>query len=84
MRPYVTSEVGVKLLTEFVNSRQGLNDTRAKLVAAIDNDNTKEINQNFRTLEIQTENSSAAILDFTNYNLHTLERTQLVYKEIIS
>jgi signal transduction histidine kinase len=83
IHPYVTSSTGRELLTNFENSRESLQEARSTFITAIQSDNNQEIQKNFNIWEIRSDNSAAALLDFTNYNFQSVERSELLYKDLI-
>ncbi len=83
LRPYVVTQTGKALLSDFENSRKDVQKARLDLLSAIDSKDERHISRNFYTWQIAAENSYAALLNFTNYNLHSVERNELAYTDIL-
>ncbi len=84
IKPLITAPPDRELLDIFINSREGLLKTRNDLVQAIQQNNDNDILRYFTAWEIQSENSYAALMDFTNYNLRLLEINENIYRSIIT
>ncbi len=84
VRPLVDSEAGQQLLSNYENSRTSTQVARANLLDTIAKNNDYEIQRSFYIWQIESENSNSELLNFINYNLHRVERNELVYDQIIS
>jgi signal transduction histidine kinase len=83
LRPYVVTQTGKDLLSDFENSRKDVQKARLDLLNAIDSKDERHISRNFYTWQIAAENSYASLLNFTNYNLHSVERNELAYRDVL-
>lgn len=83
IKPYVKTQTGRELLEKFIKSRNSLRGIRNDLIQAVQSDNEQLTKQTFTAWEIQDENAFAALYDFTNYNLQSIEQNELLYKELV-
>lgn len=84
IRPYLKTEAEKELLFNFERTRQGLIDARTKMAAAMEKDDMRETDIQYNTWQTLLTNSNAALLDLTNYNLHSFERTSQVFRDLLT
>lgn len=84
MYTLLSTDTGKALLSEYDRSRKPLQESRNKFIEAMQSNDDQRIAQSFDIWEIHAAFSAAALQDVSNYNFNIFERTQLVYREILS
>lgn len=83
IRPLMDSERGRQLLNNFENSYIEVRAEREKVVETLRSGNTASNTKAFKSWEVKAENNYAALLDLASYNLHSLERNNLEYIDLV-
>jgi signal transduction histidine kinase len=84
VKPLVTTTKGIQLLENFERSRSAVQKIRKDLFEAIKNEDEIQIHRDFYIWQIVSENSYSELLNFANYNLQSVERNELFYRDLIS
>lgn len=84
IKPIVTTAKGKQLLNNFETSLNEATHDRKLLLSAIQN-SSDDVMKRFGSWDIKTQYNFAALLDFSSYNLHALERNhELVSKNLFT
>lgn len=84
LKKLLTTDKAKILLVNFEKSYRDVDSYRNTFLISLRENNIGERNKSFKTWESKTEDNYAALLDLSNYNLHTLEREHINYKNLIN
>lgn len=84
MRPLLRSERGVMLYERFKKTYDYVSRERTVFLSTLRSNDKAIATPAFKSWERRAEDNYAALLDLSNYNLHSLERGHATYKKIIN
>jgi signal transduction histidine kinase len=83
LKPLIPDRTGKQLLSRFELTFESSILERIKILEAISSGNYADASRRFSIWEVKNDNNYAALLDFMNYNLHSLEQSRAVYDRML-
>lgn len=82
LHTYIKTETGKELLAGFEKSRPPLQDARARFIRAMQSGDEQLMKKAYYIWQIQADYSGASLQDLINYNFLSVQRSELMYKDL--